>query len=136
MIEVDVMFPLMVVENVEDIKLFYETVFGFKAVYYDPHFYLHLISANNNIQLGFLLPELTNQPEFLHSAMSTEGYVISLEVKNAALAYLEAQKMNLDIVMELKHEEWGQIHFIIQDPAGISIDVVEHVEPTVNSQNK
>jgi len=131
MIEIDAMFPVMVAENLEAVKQFYETVFGFKAVFYDENFYLHIISPNNSIQLGFLLPNLVNQPEFLHSVMSSEGFVISLEVKNAASAYSEAQKMNLNVIMDLKQEEWGQIHFIIQDPAGFSIDIVQHLEPTV-----
>jgi len=128
MIEIDAMFPVMVAENLEAMKQFYETVFGFKAVFYDANFYLHIISPNNSIQLGFLLPNLVSQPAFLHPVMSSEGFVISLEVKNAALAYSEAQKMNLNFIMDLKQEEWGQIHFIIQDPAGFSVDIVQHLE--------
>ena len=130
MIEIDAMFPVMVAENLETMKQFYETVFGFKTVFYDANFYLHIISPNNSIQLGFLLPNLVSQPEFLHPVMSSEGFVISLEVKNAALAYAEAQKMNLNFIMDLKQEEWGQLHFMIQDPAGFSVDIVQHLEPT------
>jgi uncharacterized glyoxalase superfamily protein PhnB len=129
MIEIEGMFPVMVAENLEVMKQFYETVFGFKAVFYDANFYLHIISPNN-IQLGFLLPNLVSQPEFLHPVMSSEGFVISLEVKNAALAYSEAQKMDLNFIMDLTQEAWGQIHFIIQDPAGFSVDIVQHLEPT------
>lgn len=127
MIETDVMFPLMVTANLEAVKQFYETVFGYKAVFYDANFYLHLISPNSSIQLGFMLPNIDSQPEFLHRMMSPDGFVISLEVKDAALAYSEAQKMALNIVMALKQEAWGQVHFILQDPAGIRIDVVQHL---------
>jgi uncharacterized glyoxalase superfamily protein PhnB len=132
MIEVDAMFPVMVTSNLEAVKLFYETVFGFTAVFYDSNFYLHLISSNNNIQLGFLLPNLASQPEFLHPIMSSKGFVISLEVKDATLAYAEAKQMDLNLIMALKQEEWGQIHFMIQDPAGFSVDVVQHLQPTDN----
>jgi len=132
MIEIDAMFPVMVAENLDAIKQFYETVFGFKAVFYDANFYLHIISPDSSIQLGFLLPNLASQPDFLHPVMSSEGYVISLEVKNAALAYSEAQKMDLDFILGLKQEEWGQIHFILQDPAGFSVDIVQHLEPTAD----
>lgn len=132
MIDVDVMFPVMVTNNLDAVKQFYEAVFGFTAAFYDSNFYLHLISPNNNIQLGFLLPDLANQPGYLHPTMSPEGYVLSLEVKDAALAYSEAKRMDLNIVMALKQEEWGQIHFMIQDPAGIHVDVVQHLAPTAN----
>ena len=129
MIEVNAMFPLMVAENLDAIKEFYQGVFGFEVVFYDPSFYLHLVSPNNGIQLGFLIPNHASQPEFLQPIMSTDGFVISLEVRDAALAYAEAQKMALNFVMALKEEEWGQVHFIIQDPAGFRIDVVQHLDP-------
>jgi len=132
MIEIDAMFPVMVAGNLEAVKQYYEAVFGFKTVFYDANFYLHIISANNNIQLGFLVPNLASQPEFLHLIMATDGFVISFEVKDAALAYSEAQKMDLNFALPLKQEEWGQIHFMVEDPAGLRIDVVQHLEPIIN----
>jgi uncharacterized glyoxalase superfamily protein PhnB len=110
------------------VKQFYEAVFGFNAVFYDPNFYLHLVSPNTGAQLGFLLPNHDTQPEFLHPVMSADGYVISLEVKDAAKAYREAKNLNLNFVMHLKEEVWGQIHFMLQDPAGFRVDVVQHLD--------
>ncbi|WP_196161333.1 VOC family protein [Reinekea sp. G2M2-21] len=127
MIEIDAMFPVMVTANLEAVKAFYESVFGFNAVFFDASFYLHLVSPSSGVQLGFLVPEHASQPEFLQSLMSSNGYVLSLEVKDAALAYAEAQRMNLTIVMELKEEVWGQLHFILEDPVGVRIDVVQHL---------
>ena len=118
MIEIDAMFPVMVTANLEAVKAFYESVFGFNAVFYDADFYLHLVSPNSGVQLGFLMPEHASQPDFLRPLMSPDGYVISLEVKDAAHAYAEAQKMDLTMAMELKEEVWGQVHFILEDPAG------------------
>ncbi|MGR6872384.1 VOC family protein [Pseudomonas sp. HK3] len=126
MIEIDAMFPVMVTSNLEVVKQFYEDVFGFNAVFYDPSFYLHLVSPSTGIQLGFLLPEHQTQPDFLHAVMSPDGFVISLEVKDAALAYVEAQKMALNFAMNLKEETWGQMHFMLKDPAGFRIDIVQH----------
>jgi uncharacterized glyoxalase superfamily protein PhnB len=37
--------------------------------------------------------------------------------------------MGLDFALPLKDEIWGQIHFILEDPAGVRVDVVQHVEP-------
>ncbi|BFM48911.1 VOC family protein [Marinomonas sp. THO17] len=128
MINIDAMFPVMVTANLEAVKAFYESVFGFHAVFYDPDFYLHLVSANSGVQLGFLMPELASQPDFLRPLMSADGYVISLEVKDAAHAYAQAQKMSLTIAMALKEETWGQVHFMLQDPAGFRIDLVQHIE--------
>ena len=128
MIGIDAMFPVMVTLDIEAVKQYYETVFGFNAVFYDSDFYLHMVSPDSGAQLGFLLPDHATQPEFLRPVMSKEGYVISFEVKDAAQAYAEALKMQLDITMELKEEIWGQIHFMVQDPAGLRVDIVQHVE--------
>ncbi|MDW5419182.1 VOC family protein [Iodobacter sp. CM08] len=128
MIEIEAMFPVMVTQNLESVKQFYEAVFGFNAVFYDPNFYLHLVSPNTGAQLGFLLPNHDAQPDFLHPMMSADGYVISLEVKDAAKAYREAKSLNLNFVMHLKEEVWGQIHFMLQDPAGFRVDVVQHLD--------
>jgi uncharacterized glyoxalase superfamily protein PhnB len=132
MIEINAMFPVMVAVNLEELKQYYESVFGFSAVFYDPSFYFHLVSPKSGAQLGFLLPDHATQPEFLHPVMFTDGYVISLEVRDAAQAYAEAEDMNLNVVMDLKEEAWGQIHFILQDPAGFRVDVVQHMETAGN----
>lgn len=127
MIEIQAMFPVMVTPNLAAVKVFYEAVFGFNAVFYDPDFYLHLVSPSTGAQLGFLLPDHASQPAFLHSVMSTDGYVISLEVKDAAQAYAEAKSLKLNVAMELKEEAWGQIHFMLEDPAGFRVDIVQHL---------
>lgn len=128
MIEVEAIFPVMVTPELEAVKQFYETVFGFNTAFYDPDFYLHLVSQGTDAQLGFLLPQHATQPAFLHPVMATEGYVISLEVKDAAQAYEESIKMDLSMAMPLKEEAWGQVHFILRDPAGLYVDIVQHQE--------
>ncbi|RDL44397.1 glyoxalase [Marinomonas piezotolerans] len=130
MIEIDAMFPVMVTTNLEAVKTFYETVFGFNAVFYEADFYLHLISPSSGVQLAFLVPDHASQPDFLRPLMSPDGYVVSLEVKDALHAYTEAKKMELTMAMELKEEVWGQLHFILEDPAGFRIDVVQHLTVT------
>jgi catechol 2,3-dioxygenase-like lactoylglutathione lyase family enzyme len=128
MIEINAMFPVMVTANLEAVKHFYLTIFGFEAVFYDPSFYLHLVSPTTGIQLGFLVPNHSSQPEFLHALMSNHGYVTSFEVNDVKAVYEQVKSLNLNIAMELKEETWGQIHFMITDPAGIRIDVVQHVK--------
>jgi uncharacterized glyoxalase superfamily protein PhnB len=128
MIEIETLFPVMVAKNLDSVKQFYEVVFGFNTVFYQPDFYLHLVSPHSGAQLGFLVPEHESQPDFLHPMMSNNGYVISFEVKDVQASYSEAKKISLDIVMDLKEESWGQIHFMVQDPAGFRVDVVQHAE--------
>lgn len=126
MIDIQAMFPVMVAENLPALKEFYLANFGFSAVFYDPEFYLHLVSERG-VQLGFLMPSHATQPAFLHPLMGKEGYVISLEVADARAAFAWALEEKLTLAMPLKEEVWGQVHFMIEDPAGFKIDIVEHL---------
>lgn len=127
MIEIQAAFPVMVTPELAAVKQFYQEVFGFTAVFHEPGFYLHLVSPGSGAQLGFLAPGHATQPEFLHPVMTSDGYVISLEVADAAQAYEQAKSMDLDFAMHLEEESWGQIHFMLEDPAGFRVDVVQHV---------
>lgn len=128
MIEIQAMFPVMVTADLDQQRSFYTSVFGFDAAFFEPDFYVHLVSPSTGVQLGFLAPGHASQPKFLHALMNTDGHVITFEVANAAAAYDKAQQQDLMVEMPLKHETWGQIHFIVKDPAGIKIDIVEHLD--------
>lgn len=127
MIEIQALYPVMVTPDLAAVKQFYQSVFGFNAVFHEPGFYLHLVSPNTGAQLGFLAPDHATQPGFLHPVMIADGYVITLEVKDAARAYAQAKEMDLGFVMHLKEETWSQVHFMVEDPAGFRIDVVQHL---------
>jgi len=125
MIEINSAFPLYVVSNIEAQKTFYTETFGFDAVFFDAEFYVHLVNPVNGIELGFMLESLDTQPAFLHPAAQANGMVISFEVDDATAAYAQAKKEGLDISFELKEEPWKQTHFMVRDPAGLIIDIVE-----------
>ena len=125
MIKINSAFPLYVTKDVEVQKAFYTKAFGFEAVFFDPQFYLHLVNPANGIEMGFMLAGLESQPGFLQPTAQADGMVISFEVANATAAYAQAKKDGLDIVFELKEEPWKQTHFMVRDPAGLIIDIVE-----------
>ena len=67
MIEIEAMFPVMVTTDLEAVKQYYELVFGFKAVFFQPDFYLHLLAPDSGVQLGFLMPGHESQPRVFAS---------------------------------------------------------------------
>ncbi|MEL6222959.1 MAG: VOC family protein [Cyanobacteria bacterium J06626_14] len=125
MIQFKSMYPLYVCEDLEAQQIFYTKKFGFQVAFFDPDFYLHLINMNNGAQVGFMLPNLATQPPFLHTKAATDGIVLSFEVADVKDAYAEAQKQKLDIHFGLKEEPWQQTHFMVRDPAGLILDIVE-----------
>jgi catechol 2,3-dioxygenase-like lactoylglutathione lyase family enzyme len=128
MIKPNSAFPVFIVKHLHETKTFYTKYFGFDVAF-ENEWYLHLLTETG-IQVGFLLPDQPSQPDIFHKACPGEGVIFSLEVENADTAYTEAQGNSLDIVLELRSEDWGQRHFCVRDPNGVYLDVVQAIEPT------
>ena len=120
-------FPVFTVSDLEAARSFYTDSLGF-GVAFENEWYLHLVSEAG-IQLGFLLPNQPTQPDIFHEAYSGSGVIFSLEVEDADAAYADAQKYSLDIVLDLRSEDWGQRHFCLKDPNGLYLDIVQAIAP-------
>jgi predicted enzyme related to lactoylglutathione lyase len=100
-----------------------ETWFGFNLLD------IHLVSKSG-VQVCFLLPDQPTQAAIFQKPYSGEGVIFSLEVEDADAALASAKSKSLNIVLELRSEDWGQRHFCIQDPNGVYLDIVQSFEPT------
>lgn len=129
MIEPMTLFPLYVSDGLDAQKAYYESNFGFRTVFFDADFYLHLHHEGSGAQLGFMRSEHPTQPSFLHPRVVADGTVITVEVADVDAAFAEAARMGLEIAMDYKVEPWGQRHFMLRDPAGLVVDVVAHEAP-------
>ena len=127
-------FTVFTVENIIKAKEFYLTYFDFRVAF-ENEWYLHLVS-DSGIQLAFLLPNQSTQPVIFHKSYNGNGVIFSLEVKDVASAYSEAMEKSLDIILELRSEEWGQRHFCVKDPNGINLDIVQAIKPTEGYQQR
>lgn len=126
-------FPVFTVEDLETAKAFYADNFGFEIVF-SGDWYIHLVSPSG-IQIGFLLPNQPSQPKIFHKPHSGDGVIFSIEVEDAGAAFTVAKSKALNIVLELRSEDWGQRHFVIQDPNGVYLDIVQSFEPTEEYQS-
>lgn len=119
------LFPITITEKLIETKDFYVTLFDFEIVF-EAEWYIHMRHASG-VELAVMLPNLENQPAFLHGAYAGNGVVYSLEVDDATAEYERLQGLGATFLLELKDEEWGQRHFMMQDPSGVSIDVVQQL---------
>ena len=133
MIEPKSSFPVFTVKDLDAAKSFYTDNFGFDIVF-SGDWYIHLVSKSG-IQVGFLLPDQPTQPSIFQKPYVGEGVIFSLEVEDADAAFSVAKSKKLNIVLELRSEEWGQRHFCIQDPNGVYLDIVQSFEPTEEYQS-
>ena len=126
-------FPVFIVQHLGNAKEFYTGYFGFNIAF-ENVWYLHLVS-DSGVQVGFMLPNQPSQPEIFHKSFSGKGVIFSLEVDDVDDAYSQVQAKNLNIVLRLRSEDWGQRHFSVEDPNGVYLDVVQAVEPTDEYQS-
>jgi len=133
MIEPKSSFPVFTVENLNAAKLFYTENLGFDVVF-SGDWYIHLVSKSG-VQVGFLLPDQPTQPLIFQKPYLGKGVIFSLEVEDADAAFAAAKSRSLNIVLELRSEDWGQRHFCIQDPIGVYLDIVQSFEPTDEYQS-
>lgn len=64
-----------------------------------------------------------------------QGMILNFEVEDIDSEYERFKEQNVEIIQNLKDEEWGQRHFIISDPNGILIDIIEMIEPSIEYLN-
>lgn len=125
-------FPIFIVKDIAAALNYYRDIFDFSSVF-ETDWYIHLVSSAG-IQLGFLTPDHPTQPKRLHACHNGEGSIFSFEVDDVDAAYKEAQDNKLKVLQDVKTEDWGQRHFILEDPNNIIIDVVQKTEPTEEYQ--
>ncbi len=53
---------------------------------------------------------------------------------SAGVFYTRVKNNSLDIVLELRSEEWGQRHFSVKDPNGAYVDIVQAIESSEDYQ--
>lgn len=117
-------FTIVVTEKMYECVSFYVKYFGFQIVF-DSDWYNHL--RDGKVELAFMRPGLDNQPPELHPEFCGSGVVISFEVDDAEAEFNRLVNLDAPIVVKLRTEEWGQKHFILRDPSGAYVDVVEQL---------
>lgn len=120
-------YPLVITDNIKEAADFYVHYFNFTIVF-QQDWYVQLVHETSGEELAFMVPNATNQPAELHAAFSGKGLVYSFETEDAQKEYERLSKTDIKMIHELKDEEWGQRHFMVQDPAGIYVDIVQQLE--------
>lgn len=116
-------------EKINESKEFYTKVLNF-GVTFENEFYLLLHTPNQEANLSFLLPNHPSQQPLFHEPFNGKGMFITIEVDDVDKLYQEIKKMDINIIVDIRDEPWGDRHFAIQDPNGIGIDIVKYTKPT------
>ncbi len=128
-------FPVVVTEKLAAARHFYVEHFGFRVVF-EADWYVQLHASRGEgvppIELAFMIPNVEAQPKSLHAAFSGAGVILTLDVDDvdAVHSNLNIAGVLRDVVIPLRDEVWGQRHFLVRDPAGILLDIVQQIPPS------
>jgi catechol 2,3-dioxygenase-like lactoylglutathione lyase family enzyme len=122
-------YPVICAEDVAGTPGFYREHFGFSPVF-ESDWYVSLRQGpEQGYELAILDPRHQSIPDGLR--VPTRGLILNFEVADA---YAEHQRLvvenGLTVVLSLTSEAFGQRHFIVIDPNGILIDVIEPIAPS------
>ena len=56
--------------------------------------------------------------------------ILNFEVEDVDAVHAEFQAAGIEMVKDIRSEDFGQRHFIVQDPNGVLIDIITPIPPS------
>lgn len=121
-------YPLITVRALEDSRNFFVKLFGMSLVFEASWVVMLARKEGGPIVLGLMIADHPSNPPGPET-FGGRGMILTLQVEDASKAFADAQKLGAPITYGLTEEPWGQRRFMVRDPSGILVDVVEQIEP-------
>ena len=86
------------------------------------------MAENEAVNLAILSGDHETIPETGRGRAA--GILLNFEVDDVDAVYRRLKASDLQILLDLRDEAFGQRHFITQDPAGVLIDVITPIAPS------
>lgn len=121
-------YPVLMTGDVARSAAFYTDHFDFKPLFV-ADWYQHLQSIRDPaVNLAILDGDHDTIPPTFRGRAS--GLLLNFEVEDVDRVYDRLRQAGLPILLALRDEEFGQRHFITQDPDGVAIDIIQPIPPS------
>jgi len=114
----------VVTDKVTESRDFYVRLFGCEVIYEGEGGWFVLLQLGNT-ELGFMKPNLETQAAIFRRPFGGQGVWVVIDVPDVDAQYQRIRSMGVPIEAELRDEPWGDRHFVIVDPNGIGVDIVQ-----------
>lgn len=115
----------VVTEKVRESKDFYVNLFGCEVLYEGDDDWFVLLQLGGG-ELGLMKPGQASQAQIFHKAFQGQGAWIAIDVEDVDAEYRRIRALGIPIEADIRDEPWGDRHFVVVDPNGIGVDVVQH----------
>lgn len=120
---VNSIYPVIQTANIVASRNFYRDLLRLEVAWQSDWYVVFVAPETPGSQLALLAAGHESVP--IRYYRQPAGVVISFEVSDASALYARATKLGLRIVQHLRDEQFGQRHFMVVDPDGLLVDVVE-----------
>lgn len=121
-------YPVLMTDRVAETARYYEQHFRFTRLF-DSDWYVHLQSVEDaGVNLAILDGDHATIPQAARGGRAS-GVLLNFEVADASAEYQRVLDQGLDVQLALRDEAFGQRHFIVKDPNGVLIDVIQPIAP-------
>jgi uncharacterized glyoxalase superfamily protein PhnB len=125
------LYPLITTPALFEARDFYVRHFGFEVAF-EVAWFVYLAGSGDEgargATLAFMHPDHPSRPPG-PEPFDGRGMILTIEVADAEDAHRRLAEQGAAFVHPLTREAWGQHRFMVRDPAGVLVDVVEQVEP-------
>ena len=119
-------YPVLMTEKLKESCEFYKTYFSFTETF-STDWYVSLRHPDGS-ELALIDARHETIPAPCRTVVN--GMILNIEVDDATEIYKDLCKKNKTIIlMPIQDEDYGQRHFMVQDPNQIVIDVIEEIAP-------
>lgn len=112
-------------DNLNESNNFYTTLFDFK-VDFESDWFVHLISKENNLELGIIDRTHNLVPKDFQK--QPQGFYITFVVDNVDAIFEKAKSSKFEIVSEPEDTFYGQRRLLLKDLDGTLVDVSSPIE--------
>ncbi len=128
-------YPLITVTKLAESRDFFVKHFGMHLVFEASWVTMLARAEGGSIALGLMTADHPSNPPGPEE-FNGKGMIITFQVEDAAAERKRLQAAGVPITYGLAVELWGQRRFMVQDPSGILVDVVEQIEPAAGFWDK
>jgi len=122
-------YTLIVVADPQEMRDFYVRHLGF-SVGFEVEWVVYLTSPGARpFGVCFMRERLEHQLPQFRTRIGGDALVLTLEVDDVQQALREVEATGVGPAVPLRDEPWGQRHFMLRDPAGVWVDVVQPIDP-------
>lgn len=119
-------YPVIMSNDIKEKSDFFMTLFDFRETFVSD-WYISLESE------GFELALIDVNHETIPDVYRKEcqGIIINIEVDNVDNLYSSIVKNeNMTLLSEIRSEDFGQRHFIVESPSKIMVDIIQVIPPS------